>query len=142
MTATHKGGCFCGAVELEISGPPIVQAYCHCDDCRAWSGTPVTSATLWPSDAVSITKGEDQVLSYSKTGETIRRSCRQCGGALMAEIPAAGLTDVFGGVLKDFQHEATAHVHYAKRVLDVRDGLPKFKDMPAEGGGSGEFVEE
>lgn len=142
MTERHKGSCFCGAVELEIAGPPVVQAYCHCEDCRAWSGTPVTSATLWPADAVQITKGEDQILTYSKTGETNRRSCKRCGGALMAEIPAAGLVDVFGGVLRDFKHEATAHVHYAKRVLDVRDGLPKFKDMPSEGGGSGEFIEE
>lgn len=142
MEEKHKGGCFCGAVELEVTGPPIVQAYCHCGDCRAWSGTPVTSATLWPADAVQVTKGEDHILSYSRTGETIRKSCKTCGGALAAAIPAAGLVDVFGGVLKGFHHEATAHVYYAQRVLDIRDGLPKFRDMPAEGGGSGEFVEE
>jgi len=28
-------GCRCGAVEIEISGEPLVQMYCHCDDCQA-----------------------------------------------------------------------------------------------------------
>jgi hypothetical protein len=26
--------CRCGAVEIEISGAPIAQFYCHCDDCQ------------------------------------------------------------------------------------------------------------
>jgi len=34
------------------------------------------------------------------------------------------------------------HVNYAETVLPVRDGLPKFKDFPAEHGGSGEQMPE
>jgi hypothetical protein len=30
------------------------------------------------------------------------------------------------------------HINYAEAVLPMRDGLPKFKDFPAEFGGSGE----
>ena len=30
--------CRCGAVEIEISAAPIVQFYCHCDDCQAVHG--------------------------------------------------------------------------------------------------------
>ena len=33
-----KVKCRCGAVELEISAEPIVQFYCHCDDCQAVHG--------------------------------------------------------------------------------------------------------
>jgi hypothetical protein len=29
------------------------------------------------------------------------------------------------------------HVNYAETVLPVKDGLPKFSDVPAEMGGSG-----
>jgi hypothetical protein len=31
-------GCRCGAVELEVSGQPMVQFYCHCDGCQAVHG--------------------------------------------------------------------------------------------------------
>ena len=30
--------CRCGAVQLTMSGEPVVQLYCHCDDCRAAHG--------------------------------------------------------------------------------------------------------
>ncbi len=33
-----KVQCRCGAVEIEISAEPIVQFYCHCDDCQAVHG--------------------------------------------------------------------------------------------------------
>ena len=36
-----------------------------------------------------------------------------------------------------FAHRGTLHVHYGEKTLSVRDGLPKFKDMPANFGGSG-----
>jgi len=29
------------------------------------------------------------------------------------------------------------HVHYQETMLRIRDGKPKFKDMPTEMGGSG-----
>jgi hypothetical protein len=34
------------------------------------------------------------------------------------------------------------HVHYQETVLPMRDGKPKFKDIPAEMGGSGTLLPE
>ena len=34
------------------------------------------------------------------------------------------------------------HINYAESVLPMRDGLPKFKAVPAEFGGSGEQMAE
>jgi hypothetical protein len=34
------------------------------------------------------------------------------------------------------------HINYAETVLPMRDGLPKFKDVPAEFGGSGQQMAE
>lgn len=33
MNNIHKGTCFCGAVEFEVTGAPEVMGYCHCGDC-------------------------------------------------------------------------------------------------------------
>ncbi len=38
--------------------------------------------------------------------------------------------------------ETCVHVNYAETVLPMKDGLPKFKDFPAEMGGSGENLPE
>ena len=34
---SYKGGCFCAAVELTVSGSPAGMGYCHCTSCREWS---------------------------------------------------------------------------------------------------------
>ena len=47
----HVGRCFCGAVELTVTGEPTVMGYCHCADCRAWSAGPVNAFTIWPPEA-------------------------------------------------------------------------------------------
>ena len=65
-TSTHVGTCFCGAVEIAVTGEPAVMGYCHCASCRAWSAGPVNAFTLWPPDAVKVTKGADNVASYQK----------------------------------------------------------------------------
>ncbi len=36
----YKGRCFCGAVELSVTGKPNVMGYCHCTSCREWSAAP------------------------------------------------------------------------------------------------------
>ena len=37
--ATHRGACFCGAVQLTVTGEPVAMGYCHCDSCRHWSAS-------------------------------------------------------------------------------------------------------
>ena len=60
----------------------------------------------------------------------------------MAVSSAAGVTDVFPMIIKDFDFQPASHVNYAERVIDMRDGLPKFRDMPEIAGGSGKMVVE
>ena len=67
MSDSHKGKCFCGAVEVEVTGPPEGMGYCHCQSCRTWSAGPVNAFTLWKPDAVHITEGSEHVGTYQKT---------------------------------------------------------------------------
>lgn len=138
----YTGTCFCGAVELAVTGEPIAMGYCHCESCRAWSAGPVNAFTLWSPDAVQITKGADNVGSYQKTETTIRKWCKTCGGNLLSEHPLWGVTDVYAAILPDLPFKAAIHVNYAETVLPMRDGLPKQKDFPADMGGSGELLPE
>jgi hypothetical protein len=138
----YKGKCFCGAVELSVSGEPAAMGYCHCSSCREWSASPVNAFTLWAPGAVTVTRGADQLVAYNKTPHSIRKSCRTCGGHLLAEHPGFGLTDVYAAVLPQLRFEPQLHVNYGEAVLRVRDGLPKQKDFPKELGGSGTLVQE
>ena len=138
----YKGRCFCGAVELRVEGEPAAMGYCHCASCRQWSASPLNAFTLWPPSAVTITRGADQLSSYSKTPNSIRKWCKACGGHLLTEHPGFGLTDVYAATIPDLPFKSMLHVNYAETVLRMHDGLPKQRDFPAELGGSGTSIAE
>jgi len=141
-SARYKGSCFCGAVEIEVSGTPAAMGYCHCESCRQWSAGPVNAFTLWPPGAVTVTRGQEQLKTYAKTDNSHRRWCARCGGHVMTNHPAMGLVDVYAAILPGFDYRPELHVFYGESVLALRDGLPKFKDIPAEMGGSGDLLPE
>ena len=139
---THTGSCFCGAVEVEVTGTPEGMGYCHCSSCRSWSGGPVNAFTLWKPEAVQITSGAQHVATFEKTPISQRKYCTKCGGHLMTNHPTLGLVDVFAATLPTLAFTPGVHVNYSETVLRMHDGLPKLKDFPAELGGSGEAVPE
>ncbi len=142
MAVTHRGSCFCGAVQVEATGDPAGMGYCHCRSCRSWSAGPVNAFTLWQPDQVRVSAGAEHLAAYQKTPNSQRQYCRLCGGHLMTNHPGLGLVDVYAATLPALAFHAGVHVNYAETVLPMRDGLPKFKDFPKEFGGSGEMVAE
>jgi hypothetical protein len=142
MADTHNGTCFCGAVEIEAVGAPVEMGYCHCADCRAYSGAPLVAFSLWPADAVRITLGAELVGRVNKRGFSERQFCTRCGGHLLAEHPGWSFTDVPAGRLPTLDFRPTVHLNYASTVLPMKDGLPKLRDFPVEAGGSGETIPE
>jgi hypothetical protein len=141
-TTTHVAKCFCGAVELSLSGMPEAMGYCHCESCRHWSAGPVNAFSLWPDAAVRITRGEDQLGVYDGSANSRRRWCQRCGGHVLTEHPSWGLVDVYAAVIEDFDFKPALHVNYQDTVLPMVDGLPKQKDFPKPLGGSGTVLAE
>jgi hypothetical protein len=139
---THRGECFCGAVRIEVAGEPQGMGYCHCASCRSWSAAPVNAFTLWKPEAVRITQGAEKIGVFQKTPLSQRQYCRACGGHLLTNHPLLGLVDVYAATVPTLPFKAGLHINYAETVLPMRDGLPKFKDVPAEFGGSGEQIAE
>jgi hypothetical protein len=139
---THTASCFCGSVELSVTGAPEVMGYCHCASCRHWSAGPVNAFTLWKPDAVKVSSGAAFVGTFNLTPNSARKWCTKCGGHLYAEHPGMGLTDVFAALLPTLDFKPVFHVNYVEAVLPIRDGLPKFKDFPKEVGGSGDTLPE
>lgn len=140
----YHAKCSCGAVQLEAEGEPVVQCYCHCNSCRSFTGSPVNTPVLWPREKVRFTAGEDKLRRYSKNGhpEGGTFSCGVCNGFVGVALPEAGLFDIFAGLVSDLDFTPSVHINYENSVLPIRDGLPKFKDMPEDWGGSGELIAE
>jgi hypothetical protein len=140
--SNHRGTCFCGAVEIEVSGASEVMGYCHCSYCRSWAAAPVNAFTLWRAANVKVVKGAEYLGRFRKTESSDRQFCMKCGGHLMTDHPAWGLTDVYAAIIPSVRFVPSVHVNYAETVLPMKDGLPKLKDVPAELGGTGAAMPE
>lgn len=139
---TFIGSCFCGSVEIEVTGSPEAMGYCHCRSCRTWSGGPVNAFSLWRPDAVRVSAGAENLAVFQKSETSQRQYCSKCGGHLMTTHPTFGLIDVFVSTIPALVFKPALHVNYSETVLPIRDGLPKLKDFPVELGGSGQVVAE
>lgn len=138
----YKATCFCEAVEIEVSGEPVFMGFCHCNSCRSWLGAPIHAATLWKAADVKVRKGGDLLATYNKTERSHRQHCTMCGGHVMNAHPAIDAIDVLAPTLRGFAFKPTMHIHYVEHILPMKDGLPKYRDMPKELGGSGALVDE
>lgn len=139
---TYVGSCFCGSVQVRVTGQPRGMGYCHCQDCRSWSGAPVNAFTIWDRDAVEVVEGAAFLATYQKTERSQRHYCSSCGGHVMTVHPTFSVVDVYAATLPALTFVPNEHVYYGETVLPMRDGLPKYRDLPAGFDGSGELIED
>ena len=137
----YEGSCYCGAVRLEASGEPLQMGYCHCANCRKYSGAPLASFTLWKPDQVKITRGEELIGTFAGSEMSNRLYCIECGAHVAVDHPGLGLIDT-RTPLNGLTFKPVAHLNYEEKIVAIKDGLPKLKDFPAEIGGSGETLPE
>jgi hypothetical protein len=142
MADTHTGSCFCGAVKIEATGAPVEMGYCHCNNCRTYSGAPLRAFTLWKPENVKIVRGAELLGRFKQSEMSDRGFCIKCGSHVTVDHPSLGLIDVHAAILPTLTFKPTVHLNYEETVLPIKDGLPKLKDFPAAIGGSGETMPE
>ena len=130
--------CRCGAVALEIAADPIVQFYCHCDDCQAMHGAAYVPESVYPSDAVRVVRGSPISWTLRRNPRTL---CGTCGTRLFIEVAALGVRGVSGTLLPEGQFRPRFHMQCQFAVAPVKDGLPHYKGRPSRFGGSDEQVD-
>ncbi len=60
----------------------------------------------------------------------------------MTDHPDDAIIDDYAAILPTLALKPDLHVHSGESVLPIKNGLPKFKDLPTAFGRSGEVVPE
>ena len=82
MSVLMTGGCLCGGVRFEVSGPFLRASHCHCSRCRRHSGAAVCTQGRVRREDFRLVKGAGLVRTY-KTGDHASKAfCRVCGSSL------------------------------------------------------------
>ena len=129
--------CRCGAVELELASEPIVQFFCHCDDCQAVHGAAYAPESVYPADMVRIVRGEPRSWTLKRNP---RFFCGDCGTRLFIDVLPLKLRGVNGYLIPKEEFRPQFHMQCQFAVRPVDDGLPHFKSRPSRFGGSDDTV--
>ena len=130
-----SGGCHCGAIRYQAEGEAITHALCHCADCRRHAGAPMVGWTMYPENAVKVTKGTPKIYKSSEHGR--RYFCGDCGTGLLYVNAQAlpGLIDVQSGTYDDpAAVPAQCHIQVAERISWMKQAheLPQFERFPSQ----------
>jgi hypothetical protein len=128
-----KGSCLCAAVSFEIQGPLHSARFCHCTNCRKFSGTSSAAWGLAETAHITIAPRVPNVTKFN-SGGGLRVFCSACGSPLWYEpagrpqlrgIPLGAIDE--GGVGKPEKHVWTrSKVPWGT----IDDGLPQFETHP------------
>jgi hypothetical protein len=128
-----KASCLCGRVSFDIDGAIHTPRYCHCSNCRKFSGTAYAAWGLVQTAQLEVAQSNGAVTKYD-SGGGLRAFCATCGSPLWFE-PAA-LPQFRGiplGVLDgDGAPTPTMHVWTKSKVpwVTVADDLPQHETHP------------
>lgn len=128
-----KARCLCGNVTYEITGPVHSARYCHCANCRKFSGTAFAAWGLTETTHVVVAPASGAVTKY-ESGAGLRVFCSSCGSPLWYE--PAGLPQYRGIPLGVIDEGAVPkpqmHVWTRSKVSwqSISDGLPQHETHP------------
>ena len=104
MTATHEGGCLCGAVRYRVKAEPVRASICHCRNCQRRTGSAFGIGAYFKEADVEI-HGQLKTYEYrsDESGRWLRTEfCPTCGNTVTWTAEAlSGLRAIAGGSFDD-----------------------------------------
>jgi len=121
----HTGNCFCGTVEIQVTGTPEAMGYCHCAGCRSSSGKPFHAFSLWKPEAVRIKAGSQHIVAPRQPDNPTRvRSSRTNTAPHRVRRPTADSTSTWSGRNPHAPSDSARREGTTRRVRRV--GYPIF----------------
>jgi len=124
-----SGGCLCGGVRYQISGPRRDIIDCHCENCRRTHGNFAAYTSVRQGD-IRFLAQESLTWYHDTSPDAWRGFCHVCGGSLFWDgrnntekiAVSAGSLDPGHG-LKTIGH---VYVSEAGEYYQINDDLPQY----------------
>lgn len=128
-----KGSCLCGRIAFEIHGAIVNARYCHCANCRKFSGAAYAPWGVVRADELKVTTPQSSVTRYD-SGGGLRVFCGSCGSPVWYEpVSMPQLRGVPLGAFDERDIPAPEmHVWTQSKVpwATINDDLPQHETHP------------
>jgi len=81
----RTGGCLCGAVRYEVTGPLEPIQLCHCGQCRKAQGSAFGANIPVAAAAFRLVQGGDALREYRASPGKRRVFCGACGSPIFSQ---------------------------------------------------------
>jgi hypothetical protein len=128
-----KGSCLCGQVTFEVDDDFTFLGYCHCSECRKWTGSAFAAGGMVAADALRMTTGADALVRYPKSAQTELVFCGRCGSSLFSRKLLLDRFVVRLGALDDAPtRRPDVHIFATSKApwFEITDGLPQYEQLP------------
>ncbi len=135
-TPVLAGGCQCGHIRYEVSGPPGTIYVCHCRECRRQSASAFGISVTVRSTDLRLTRGTPRVWSRpADSGRTVDcHFCPDCGSRLWhGDLAREAEVSVKGGSLDQPVDLAQAvHIWTSRKLpgVIIPPGAATFEGEP------------
>lgn len=123
-----KGQCACGAVAFEVPAVRETVSFCHCGQCRQFSGH-VWASTAAPLSQITFTR--DEGLTWYQSSDFARRGfCNRCGSSLFYHITEKDKLGIAVGCLPDtVKLTPGKHIFVGDKpnYYDIADDAPQLE---------------
>lgn len=125
------GGCLCGALRYEASGPLTAVTYCHCSMCRRWHGHVGAYTAVDREDFRLV---EDRGLRWYASSPGVRRGyCGECGSSVLFDEDGLSKMCITAGTLDaPSGTREKAHIYAASKgdYYEIHGPLPAYDEFP------------
>lgn len=134
----RRGGCQCGEIRYEVTGPALKLFVCHCAECRKQSASAFGISVFVAREAFLLTHGVPRFWSRPTDGGNVLECafCPTCGSRVWHQRSSMSETiSVKGGSLDDpVDLSRAVHIWTTRRLPGVvmPEGAKCFERAPDE----------
>lgn len=112
------GGCLCGSVRFEISGPIRNIVHCHCSQCRKAQGSAFATNGIVKAADFRLLGGQGTLTGYESSPGQTKYFCRICGSPIMSRTEARpGQVRVrLGTIESELEERPMAHIFASSKA--------------------------
>ncbi|WP_025771036.1 GFA family protein [Thioalkalivibrio sp. HK1] len=127
-----EGGCLCGIVRYEITGPLTFADHCHCSMCRRQHGAAFSTYAAFDPSHFKWLSGEDFIKIYETSTGAGWCFCSECGSSLAGTEQGRITCITLGTVEGDIDIEPALHLFVGSKAkwYDIADDRPQFEKRP------------
>ena len=130
---TYKGGCLCGAVKFEISGPIQKIVQCHCSQCRKVQGNAFATNGFVSASDFNIIAGESELTGYDHSDVQTKYFCKHCGSPISSSNKDRPneVRVRLGNIESDIIERPEAHIFVASKANweTICGDLPQYDEF-------------